>query len=44
MDNDDSTMYHEYHVDTHPILINYVVNRSMGGDLSVRRDKEKNRC
>ena len=39
MDKEDSKTYHEYHVDTHPVLMNYVSNKSMGGDLSVRRDK-----
>lgn len=34
-------LYREYHVDTHPILFQYVRNNAMGGDLLVRKEKRE---
>ena len=43
MMNGISEQYREYHIDTHPVLLNYVDigNRKYGGNLSVRRDKAR---
>ena len=35
--NDKGKMMREYHVDVHPYLKNYIHNKEMGGDLSVRK-------
>ena len=34
---DDGTKMREYHIDTHPELMQYVRNKKMCGDLSVRK-------
>ena len=33
---DDGTKMREYHIDSHPVLMEYVHNPTMRGDLSVR--------
>ena len=36
---EDGTKMREYHIDTHPILMTYVMNKRMNGDLSVRKQE-----
>ena len=33
--------HREYHIDTHPILFQFVRKKEMGGDLSVRKEKKE---
>ena len=34
---DDGTKMREYHIDSHPVLMEYVHNKKMRGDSSVRK-------
>ena len=34
---DDGTKMREYHIDSHPVLMEYIHNKKMRGDLSVRK-------
>lgn len=38
---EDGQSFREYHIDTHPCLLQYVKAKDMGGDLSVRRNQNE---